>query len=203
MTEPRSPNSNAYQGGGHFEFSSEKNWGVEQDDCRIFDSIDIPHLADSVASVPFNLRHNIPDELFTIEQLEEFEVEASLALSRHTFQCNSKLKDKTVASTSAGRSQKPETNKLMNLILDNFSSSEEKVLDSETQSHGQLDAILGNMKPLINVLQDEMNMFHNTETGETDSKPFECKIKPVTRDSEIEVTNDTGHWLDSMLNSVE
>lgn len=55
-----------YVGGDHFEFLSEKNWGVEQDDCKIFDSIDIPHLADSIASVPFNSRHNIPDELFTV-----------------------------------------------------------------------------------------------------------------------------------------
>lgn len=41
------------------------------------------------------------------------------------------------------------------------------------------------------------------DTGETGSKTFECKIKPVTHDSEIEVTNDTGHWLDSMLDSDE
>lgn len=39
--------------------------------------------------------------------------------------------------------------------------SEENVLDNEVQSHVQLDAILGNMKPLINILQDEMNTFHN------------------------------------------
>lgn len=55
-----------FLGGGHFEFSSEKIWGTEQDNCRIFDSIDITHLADSIASVPFNLRHNIPLELFTV-----------------------------------------------------------------------------------------------------------------------------------------
>lgn len=58
-----------FLGGGHFEFSSEKNWGVEQDDCKIFDSIDMTHLADSVASVPFNVRHNIPAELFTVRDL--------------------------------------------------------------------------------------------------------------------------------------
>lgn len=39
--------------------------------------------------------------------------------------------------------------------------SEENVLDNKVQSHVQLDAILGNMKPLINILQDEMNTFHN------------------------------------------
>lgn len=55
-----------FLGGSYFEFSSEKNWGIEQDDCKIFDSIDIEHLADSIASVPFNLRHNIPVELFTV-----------------------------------------------------------------------------------------------------------------------------------------
>ncbi|VVC31748.1 Hypothetical protein CINCED_3A000099 [Cinara cedri] len=142
-----------FLGGCHFEFSSEKNWGIENDDCKIFDSIDITHLADSIASVPFNLRHNIPIELFTVEQLEEFEVEASLALSRHTFQCNSKLKNKTEVRTSIKCSQKPETDKLMKLILNNFSSSEE----SNITSDGQLDAILGNMKPLINILQDETN----------------------------------------------
>jgi len=59
-----------FPGGSHFEFSSEKNWGVEQDDCRIFDSIDIPHLADSIASVPFHLRHNIPVELFNVYLLQ-------------------------------------------------------------------------------------------------------------------------------------
>lgn len=201
MTEPRSISSNIYQGGSHFEFSSEKNWGVEQDDCRIFDSIDIPHLADSIASVPFNIRHNIPSELFTTEQLEEFEVEASLALSRHTFQCNSKLKNKSAVLTSVECSQTPETNKLINLILNNFSSSEENVLDSEIQSHGQLDAILGNMKPLINILQDETNAVHNIDAGKTDSKIFENTI-PITCDSEIEI-NNSSHWLDSMLDSDE
>lgn len=53
-------------GGGHFEFSSEKNWGVEQEDCRIFGSIDMTHLAASIASVPFNIQHDIPVELFTV-----------------------------------------------------------------------------------------------------------------------------------------
>jgi len=53
-------------GGGHFEFSSEKNWGLEQEDCRIFDSIDMTHLAASIASVPFNIQHDIPVELFTV-----------------------------------------------------------------------------------------------------------------------------------------
>lgn len=55
-----------FLGGGHFEFSSEKHWGVEQDDCKIFDSIDTTHLEDSIASVPFNIRHNLPIELFTV-----------------------------------------------------------------------------------------------------------------------------------------
>jgi len=53
-------------GGGHFEFSSEKNWGVEQEDCRIFDSIDMTHLAASIASIPFNIQHDIPVKLFTV-----------------------------------------------------------------------------------------------------------------------------------------
>jgi len=55
-----------FLGGGHFEFSSEKNWGVEQEDFRIFDSIDMTHLAASIASVPFNVQHDIPVELFTV-----------------------------------------------------------------------------------------------------------------------------------------
>lgn len=55
-----------FPGAGHFEFSSEKNWGVEQDDCKIFDSIDLTHLADSVASVPFNERYCIPVDLYTV-----------------------------------------------------------------------------------------------------------------------------------------
>lgn len=93
MTNPRSSNTNVYQGkinfkvqniitigppliqfrnfvgflgGGHFEFSSEKNWGVEQEDFRIFDSIDMTHLAASIASIPFNIQHDIPVELFTV-----------------------------------------------------------------------------------------------------------------------------------------
>lgn len=36
---------------------------------------------------------------------------------------------------------------------------------------------------------------------------IECKIfenkTPVTHESKIEVTNDSGHWLDSMLDSDE
>lgn len=93
MTNPRSSNTNVYQGkinfkstkynydcsstnqvlkfcwilgGGHFEFSSEKKWGIEQEDFRIFDSIDMTHLAASIASVPFNIQHDIPVELFTV-----------------------------------------------------------------------------------------------------------------------------------------
>jgi len=38
-------------------------------------------------------------------------------------QCNSKLKNKSAVSTSVEYNQTPETNKLMNLILNNFSSS--------------------------------------------------------------------------------
>lgn len=53
-------------GGDHFEFSSEKHWNVEQEDCKIFDSIDMAHLAASLASVPFNIQHDIPVELFTV-----------------------------------------------------------------------------------------------------------------------------------------
>lgn len=56
----------SFLGGSHFEFSSEKNWSIEQDECRIFDSIDFTYLADSIASIPFHIRHNIPDELFTV-----------------------------------------------------------------------------------------------------------------------------------------
>lgn len=34
-------------------------------------------------------------------------------------------------------------------------------MNYEIPSSGQLDAILGNMKPLINVLQDETNIVNN------------------------------------------
>lgn len=153
MTNPRSSNTNVYQGGGHFEFSSEKNWGVEQEDFRIFDSIDMTHLAASIASVPFNIQHDIPVELFTTGQLEEFEVESSLALSRHTSQCNSKLLSiKTVLQTSTENSQAPtDTNKL---FLNNSEVSNVP-FGCEIQSNIELEEILGNRKPLFNILQDE------------------------------------------------
>lgn len=86
------------------------------------------------------------------------------------------------------------------------------------------------MKPLINILQEEANAVHNIgmminnfnlmilinsiflitliyicmfiDAGKTDSKIFETTITPITCDSEIEI-NDSGHWLDSMLDSDE
>ncbi|XP_025414163.1 uncharacterized protein LOC112686179 isoform X2 [Sipha flava] len=188
--------------GGYFEFSSEKNWGTEQDDCRIFDSIDITHLADSIASVPFNLRHNIPVDLFTVEQLEEFEVESSLALSRHSFQCKSKLSNKIIKSTSTESSCVPETDKLLELIMKNDSRAEEdnNDLNCELQSNEQLCAILGNKKPFINILQDEANTIHNIDISKTDSKTIIDQITSIKLDSEVNITNhDSGHWLDSML----
>lgn len=33
--------------------------------------------------------------------------------------------------------------------------------DNEVQSNGPLDAILGNMKPLVDMLQDETNTIYN------------------------------------------
>lgn len=65
-------------GGGFFEFSSEKKWGTEQDDCKIFDSIDMTRLADSIASVPFHVRHNLPSELFTVSFVRVIENRTAL-----------------------------------------------------------------------------------------------------------------------------
>ncbi|NP_001155565.1 uncharacterized protein LOC100163215 [Acyrthosiphon pisum] len=205
MTDPRSSNTNVYQGSGHFEFSSEKNWGLEQEDCRIFGSIDMTHLAASIASVPFNIQHDIPVELFTVEQLEEFEVESSLALSRHISQYNSKvLNIKTLLPTCIGSNQAPTaTNKL---ILKNYSNSEVNNIpfDCDIQSNIELEEILGNMKPLINILQEEINTVTSIDTSKDDSIIAENQKMPIEDDYKIEMTNhDSGHWLDSMLDSDE
>ncbi|XP_022178604.1 uncharacterized protein LOC111039397 isoform X2 [Myzus persicae] len=192
-------------GGGHFEFSSEKNWGVEQEDCRIFDSIDMTHLAASIASVPFNIQHNIPVELFTVEQLEEFEVESSLALSRHISQSRSKsLNIKSVLPTSIVSNQ-ASTDK-NSLILKNYSNSEVNNVpfDCESQPNVELEEILGNMKPLMNILQDEINTVSSIDTSEADSIIIENQKISVEDDCKTEmVIHDSGHWLDSMLDSDE
>ncbi|CAI6342798.1 unnamed protein product [Macrosiphum euphorbiae] len=205
MTDPRSSNTNVYQGGGHFEFSSEKNWGLEQEDCRIFGSIDMTHLAASIASVPFNIQHDIPVELFTVEQLEEFEVESSLALSRHISQYNSKLLNiKNVLPTSIGSNQATTaTNKL---VLKNYSNSEVNNIpfDCDIQSNLELEEILGNMKPLMNILQEEINTVTSIDTSVDDSIIVVNQKMPIKDENKIEMTNhDSGHWLDSMLDSDE
>ncbi|XP_025204804.1 uncharacterized protein LOC112601397 [Melanaphis sacchari] len=206
MTDPHSSNTNVYQGGGHFEFSSEKNWGVEQEDCRIFDSIDMKHLATSIASIPFNIQHDIPVELFTAEQLEEFEVESSLALSRHTSLCNSKLlsiKNVLQTSTESNNQASTDTNKL---FLNNYSNSEvENVpFGCEIQSNIELENILGNRKPLFNILQDEINTVTSINNSEADSIIVENQKLPNKDDNKIEIMNqNSGHWLDSMFDSDE
>ncbi|KAF0762813.1 ACYPI004315 protein [Aphis craccivora] len=202
MTNPHSLNTNVYQGGGHFEFSSEKNWGVEQEDFKIFDSIDMTHLAASIASVPFNIQHDIPVELFTTGQLEEFEVESSLALSRHTSQCNSKLLSiKTVLQTSTENSQAPtDTNKL---YLNNSEVSNVP-FGCEIQSNMELEEILGNRKPLFNILQDEQKSVTSINKGEADSIITESQKMSIKDDNTIKIINhNAGHWLDSMLDSDE
>ncbi|XP_060847817.1 uncharacterized protein LOC132927289 isoform X1 [Rhopalosiphum padi] len=204
MTDSRSSNTNVYQGGGHFEFSSEKNWGVEQEDCRIFDSIDMTHLAASIASIPFNIQHDIPVKLFTAEQLEEFEVESSLALSRHTSLCNSKLLNiKTGLQTSESSQTPTDTNKL---FLNNDSKSEvgNVSFGYEIQSNIELEEILGNRKPLFNILQDEINSVTSKNNGEADSIIVANQKMSNKDDNKIEITNhNSGHWLDSMLDSDE
>ncbi|XP_060862695.1 uncharacterized protein LOC132939512 isoform X2 [Metopolophium dirhodum] len=161
------------------------------------------HLAASIASVPFNIQHGIPVELFTVEQLEEFEVESSLALSRHKSQFNSKLLNiKTLLPTQATQAAIP-TNKL---ILKNDSNSEviNIPFDCDIQSNVELERILGNMKPLINILQEEINPVTSIDTSEDDSILVENQKMPIKDDYKIEMTNhDSGHWLDSMLDSDE
>ncbi|KAL5243153.1 hypothetical protein ACI65C_010563 [Semiaphis heraclei] len=205
MTDPHSSSSNIYQDGGHFEFSSEKNWGVEQEDYRIFGSIDMTHLAASIASVPFNIQHDIPVELFTVDQLEEFEVESSLALSRHISLCSPKLLNiKTALPTPISSNQaSTDTN---TLILKNYSNSEVNNVpfDYVIQPNLELKEILGNMKPLINILQDEINTIPSIDTSEADSIIVENQKIPIKDDNKIEMTiHDSGHWLDSMLDSDE
>ncbi|XP_050541869.1 uncharacterized protein LOC126905827 isoform X2 [Daktulosphaira vitifoliae] len=179
----RVPITNIYQGGGHFEFSSEKNWGVVDNDCKLFDSLDLTHIADSLASIPFHLRHNLPKSLFSVEQLEEFEVESSLAFSRHTFQCNSKAQvdltwnNKKTSSFSS--------NKLLEIILSGVSNEEKtESIHDETGINSQLNDILAPSQP-------------NVETSEK-SETSTMKIGKLSVD-----TNQTnaGHWLDSMLDS--
>lgn len=48
------------------------------------------------------------------------------------------------------------------MILDFNTTEQNNVpVNSEIPSNGQLDAILGNMKPLINILQDETNLVNS------------------------------------------
>ncbi|XP_015369286.1 PREDICTED: uncharacterized protein LOC107165523 isoform X2 [Diuraphis noxia] len=201
-------NDEQYYRGGHFEFSSEKNWGVEQEDCRIFGSIDMKHLAASIASVPFNIQHDIPVELFTVEQLEEFEVESSLALSRHISLCNSKLLNINTVLPTPMRSNQASTD-TSKLILKNYSNSDVTEVnnlpfDYEIQPNLELEEILGNMKPLINILQDEINTVPKIDTSEADSITVENQMMPIKDNNKIETTiHDSEHWLDSMLDSDE
>ncbi|XP_050421931.1 uncharacterized protein LOC126834208 [Adelges cooleyi] len=185
---------NVYQGGGHFEFSSEKNWGIVDDDCTCFDSIDFTHLSDSIASVPFHIRHNIPQELFTVDQLEEFEVEASLANSRHTFQCNSKSKDKFILDKE--KSLEPETKKLLSVLTDFSLEDKHNYLVNENEAHG-LEAILGNTKPLLSQLKDEH--FANSNVNERGNEVVESTTENSEAEKEISQSTSSGHWLNSML----
>lgn len=41
------------------------------------------------------------------------------------------------------------------------------------------------------------------ETSETDTTKYNDQITSIPIVSEVEVTNDSGHWLDSMLDSDE
>ncbi|XP_050541868.1 uncharacterized protein LOC126905827 isoform X1 [Daktulosphaira vitifoliae] len=196
----RVPITNIYQGGGHFEFSSEKNWGVVDNDCKLFDSLDLTHIADSLASIPFHLRHNLPKSLFSVEQLEEFEVESSLAFSRHTFQCNSKAQvdltwnNKKTSSFSS--------NKLLEIILSGVSNEEKtESIHDETGINSQLNDILGNNKNLQNTLKDIiLNTTPSQPNVETSEKSETSTMKIGKLSVDTNQTN-AGHWLDSMLDS--